>query len=255
MTRFQSRLFGAAASFVFLASPVVAADTPDEDDVLVQDEIVIVGQYLYTDQVNALKAPTPILDVPQSLSIITADQILQQGFDSIADIISYTPGVTASQGEGHRDAVVFRGVRSTADFVLDGVRDDVQYYRPLYNLEQVEVLRGANALLFGRGGTGGLINRVTKKAELDEAITGYQASVDSFGAFGAQIDSNFVVSDTAAIRVNAMYERLENHRDFYDGDRFGINPTAKIELSPDTTLDLSYEYINHERFIDRGIPT
>lgn len=254
MTRFQSRLLGAAASIVLVASPAVSAETPD-DEVLLQDEIVVVGQYLYTDQVNALKTPTPIIDVPQSLSIITADQILQQGFDSISDLISYTPGVNASQGEGHRDAVVFRGVRSTADFFIDGVRDDVQYYRPLYNLEQVEVLRGANALLFGRGGTGGLINRVTKKADLNEQFTGYQASVDSFGAFGAQIDSNFVVSDNAAIRINAMYESLENHRDFYDGDRFGLNPTAKIALSPDTTLDLSYEYINHERFIDRGIPT
>ena len=254
MTRFQSRLLGAAASIACLTTPVVAADTPD-DDALVQDEIVVVGQYLYTDQVNALKSPTPIIDVPQSLSIVTADQILQQGFDSITDIIAYTPGVNASQGEGHRDAVVFRGVRSTADFFIDGVRDDVQYYRPLYNLEQVEVLRGANALLFGRGGTGGLINRVTKKADLNEQFTGYQASVDSFGAFGGQIDSNFIVSDTAAIRINAMYESLENHRDFYDGDRFGLNPTAKIALTSDSNLDLSYEYINHERFIDRGIPT
>ncbi|MEO1552315.1 MAG: TonB-dependent siderophore receptor [Pseudomonadota bacterium] len=255
MTRFQSRLLGAAASTLLIACPAVSAQDAGGDDTLVQDEVIIVGQYLYTDRVNALKAPTPIIDVPQSLSIITADQILQQGFDSISDIISYTPGVNASQGEGHRDAVVFRGVRSTADFFIDGVRDDVQYYRPLYNLEQVEVLRGANALLFGRGGTGGLINRVTKKADLDEQFTTYQASVDSFGAFGAQIDHNFAVSDHAAIRLNAMYERLENHRDFYDGDRFGINPTTEIELTPATTLDLSYEYINHERFIDRGIPT
>lgn len=255
MSRFQSCLLGAAALSALTTVPVAIAQSADEDAAYVQDEIVVVGQYLYTDQINALKAPTPIIDVPQSLSIITADQILQQGFDSISDLISYTPGVNASQGEGHRDAVVFRGVRSTADFFIDGVRDDVQYYRPLYNLEQVEILRGANALLFGRGGTGGLINRVTKKASLDEAFTGYQASVDTFGAFGAQIDSNFVVSENAAIRVNAMYESLENHRDFYDGDRFGFNPTAKIAISPDTTLDLSYEYINHERFIDRGIPT
>jgi len=255
MSRFQSHLLGAAALSTLVMAPVAIAQSADDDEAYVQDEIVVVGQYLYTDQINALKAPTPIIDVPQSLSIITADQILQQGFDSISDLISYTPGVNASQGEGHRDAVVFRGVRSTADFFIDGVRDDVQYYRPLYNLEQVEILRGANALLFGRGGTGGLINRVTKKADLDEVFTGYQASVDTFGAFGAQIDSNFVVSDNAAIRLNAMYESLENHRDFYDGDRFGFNPTAKIALSPDTVLDLSYEYINHERFIDRGIPT
>ena len=254
MKNLSQKLLAAASIGALIATPIAVAQGAD-DEVYVQDEIVVVGQYLYTDQINALKAPTPIIDVPQSLSIITADQILQQGFDSISDLISYTPGVNSSQGEGHRDAVVIRGVRSTADFFIDGVRDDVQYYRPLYNLEQVEILRGANALLFGRGGTGGLINRVTKKADLDAQFTGYQASADSFGAFGAQVDSNFVVSDNAAIRINAMYESLENHRDFYDGDRIGLNPTAKLQLSPSTVLDLSYEYIDHERFIDRGIPT
>ncbi len=215
----------------------------------------MVGQYLYADQINALKSPTPIIDVPQSLSIVTADQISQRGFTNLGDIINYTPGVNNSQGEGHRDAIVFRGVRSTADFFIDGVRDDVQYYRPLYNLEQVEILRGPNALLFGRGGTGGILNRVTKKAEIGEQFTGYQIGADTFGAYDVQLDSNFDLGDTAAFRVNAMYESLENHRDFYDGDRFGINPKARFQLSPSTTLDLSYEYVDHERFIDRGIPT
>lgn len=257
MSRFSSRLLGTAALSMILVSQAATAQDADAaaDSDYVQDAVVVVGQYLYADQVNALKSPTPIIDVPQSLSIVTADQILAQGFDSIGDIINYTPGVSTSQGEGHRDAVVFRGVRSTADFFIDGVRDDVQYYRPLYNLEQVEVLRGPNALLFGRGGTGGILNRVTKKAQIGEAFTGYQASVDSFGAYGLQIDSNFEIGDAAAFRINAMYDGLENHRDFYDGDQIGINPTARFELSPKTTLDLSYEYADHERFIDRGIPT
>ncbi|HBJ88832.1 MAG TPA: TonB-dependent siderophore receptor, partial [Gammaproteobacteria bacterium] len=92
-----------------------------------------------------------------------------------------TPGVNNSQGEGHRDSIVFRGVRSTADFFIDGARDDVQYYRPLYNLEQVEILRGPNALLFGRGGTGGILNRVTKKGVLGERFTNFQAGANSFG--------------------------------------------------------------------------
>ncbi|WP_034387169.1 TonB-dependent receptor [Hellea balneolensis] len=219
-----------------------------------QDEIVVTGKYLYVDQINALKSPTPIIDVPQSLSIVTADQITNQGFDSVGDIINYIPGVTNTQGEGHRDAVVFRGVRSTADFFVDGVRDDVQYYRGLYNIEQVEILRGANALLFGRGGTGGLVNRVTKKGQLGEQFTGYKASLDTFGAFGLELDSNFATSDNSAIRINGMYENLNNHRDFYDGDRFAINPTARFELSPQTIVDLSYEYIDNQRFIDRGIP-
>lgn len=254
MTRFHSRLLGAAAMSALLATPAIA-ESADADEDFVQDEIVVVGQYLYADQVNALRAPTPIIDVPQSLSIISADQILERGFDSIGDIINYTPGVNTSQGEGHRDAIVFRGVRSTADFFIDGVRDDVQHYRSFYNLEQVEILRGPNALLFGRGGTGGVLNRVTKKADTSEGFGGFQIGADTFGAYNAQIDSNFVISDTVALRINGFYESLENHRDFYDGDRFGINPTARVELSPSTTLDLSYEYANHERFIDRGIPT
>lgn len=219
-----------------------------------EDEIVVTGKYLFTDQINALKSPTPIIDVPQSLSIVTADQITNQGFDSVGDIINYIPGATNSQGEGHRDAVVFRGVRSTADFFVDGVRDDVQYYRGLYNIEQVEILRGANALLFGRGGTGGLINRVTKKGQIGEQFTGYKVALDTFGAFGAEVDSNFSTSDSSAFRVNAMYESLNNHRDFYDGDRIAVNPTVRFTLSPSSTVDLSYEYIDNQRFIDRGIP-
>jgi len=240
-----------AALLLALSTPLIshAEDLPPEDIV------VATAQYLQSDRVNALKTPTPIIDVPQSLSIITADEIAVRGFNSIGQIIDYTPGVNTSQGEGHRDAIVFRGVRSTADFFIDGVRDDVQYYRPLYNLEQVEVLRGPNALLFGRGGTGGVLNRVTKKGALGESFTGYQASIDTFGAFAGQIDTNFDVSDTAAIRVNALYENLSNHRDFFDGDRYGFNPTARVELTPDTVLDLSYEYADHSRFIDRGIPT
>ena len=252
MTGFSYNLFGATALSLTLAAPMAVAQDTDDDS---KDEIVVVGKVLYTDQVNALKAPTPIIDVPQSLSIITSDQITQRGFTSIGEIINYTPGVNTSQGEGHRDAVVFRGVRSTADFFIDGVRDDVQYYRPLYNIEQVEILRGPNALLFGRGGTGGILNRVTKKGVVGENFTGFQAGVDTFGAFGFQGDSNFSLNDNTAFRINAMYEYLNNHRDFYDGDRFGINPTARFELGSATTIDLSYEYINHQRFVDRGIPT
>ena len=128
------------------------------------EEIVVKGKVLQSNQVSALKTPTAIIDVPQSLSIVTDEDIRKQGIRELGDIVRYTPGVNTSQGEGHRDSVVFRGVRSTADFYQDGARDDVQYYRSLYNVDQVEVLRGPNALLFGRGGTGGIINRVSKKA-------------------------------------------------------------------------------------------
>jgi catecholate siderophore receptor len=217
--------------------------------------IVVKGQYLSINESNSIKTPTPIIDVPQSLSIFTADQISERGITSIGQMIDYTPGVNNSQGEGHRDSIVFRGNRSTADFYIDGNRDDVQYYRALYNVEQVEILRGPNALLFGRGGTGGILNRVSKKAQVGENFNAYKASLNSFGGFNLELDSNIDTSNTSSVRINAMYESLENNRDFFDGERYGFNPTARLELSDNTTVDVSYEYVNHQRFIDRGIPT
>ena len=219
------------------------------------EEIIVKGKVLYSDQVTALKTPVPIIDVPQTLSIVTDEDIRKQGFRELGDIVRYTPGVNTSQGEGHRDSVVFRGVRSTADFYLDGVRDDVQYYRSLYNLEQVEILRGPNALLFGRGGTGGIINRVTKKAVLNDAFGSFDMGADTFGAFDFAVDYNVQTGENSALRINFHSDTLENHRDYYDGDRYGFNPTLRVQISPQTTLDLSYEHADHERFIDRGVPT
>lgn len=249
--KFKLSLF-ASALILSNASFAATTATAYSDDIEV---ITVSGQYLSSSESNAIKTPTPVIDVPQSISIISADDIALRGIRSIGQIVDYTPGLNTSQGEGHRDSVVFRGIRSTADFYMDGNRDDVQYYRALYNVEQVEVLRGPNALLFGRGGTGGIINRVSKKATLNDEFSGYAGGINTFGGINAQIDTNFATGDSSAVRVNAMYEQLENHRDFFNGERLGFNPTVRIELSSNTLVDLSYEYIKHERFIDRGIPT
>ena len=229
-------------------APVFAVDNEIE-------EVVVKGNVLYADQVNALKTPVAVLNVPQTVSIITDEDIRKQGFRQIGDIIRYTPGVNTSQGEGHRDSIVFRGNRSTADFFQDGVRDDVQYYRSLYNVEQVEILRGPNALLFGRGGTGGALNRVSKKAVLGDIFGAVEFGMDGFGANDIALDYNTSSDDDLAFRLMIHSDALENHRDFYDGDRLGINPTIKIKVSDRTSLDLSYEFADHERYIDRGIPT
>ena len=228
--------------------PVLAV----EDDI---EEVVVKGKVLYADQVNALKTPIAVLNVPQSVSIITDEDMRKQGFRQIEDIIRYTPGVNASQGEGHRDSVVFRGIRSTADFFQDGIRDDVQYHRSLYNVEQIEILRGPNALLFGRGGAGGALNRVTKKAVFADSFGAIDFGFDDFGATDIALDYNIPSSSNSAIRLMIHGDVLKNHRDFYDGDRLGINPTLAIQVSDRTTLDLAYEYADHERYVDRGIPT
>ena len=244
--------------FVLLQSGIIALPVHAEmvnPSTVELEEVVVIGASLYDDQINALKTPTPILDVAQSVVIINSAEIESRGYGSVSDIINYLPGLNTSQGEGHRDAVVFRGVRSTADFFVDGMRDDVQYFRPLYNLEQVEVLKGPNALLFGRGGAGGVLNRVTKKGVLDSEILHMGASADTFGAASLQLDRNILLDDNVALRFNALAETLENHRDFFDGDRVGVNPALKFRLSEKTVLDLSYELLDHEQFIDRGIVT
>ena len=255
MNKISSKLFEDISPVLFigalLISSFIFAQDNDED----VEEVIVKGNVLYSDQVNALKTPVPVLDVPQTVSIVTDDEIQERGFREIGDIVRYTTGVNTSQGEGHRDAVVFRGVRSTADFFQDGTRDDVQYYRSLYNVEQVEILKGPNALLFGRGGTGGVINRVTKKAVMGEQFGSINLGMDSFGASDLAVDYNTVSGDNSAFRIMVHSDALENHRDFYDGDRLGINPTMKIQLSDRTTLDVSYEHADHERYIDRGIPT
>ena len=226
-----------------------------ESEIFELEDYEVVGKYLQTDQINALKTPTPIEDVPQSLTILTSDLMELQDLTSISGIADYVPGISAGQGEGHRDHIVFRGVRSTADFFIDGVRDDVQYYRPLYNIDLVEVLKGANALFFGRGGTGGVINRVSKTAQIGEYFTEYSLSLDDLGERSLQVDTNMSVSPNAALRLNYYSEDLDNHREFYYGDNSGFNPTLKYALSDKTTINLSYENLDHERFIDRGIPS
>ncbi len=255
MKPFPTRLLplSAATLCASIAAPQALADSATDYEN--REEVIVRGQYLQSDEITALKTPTPILDVPQSLSIVTAEQIQRQGFTSLGDIVNYTAGVNNSQGEAHRDAIVFRGLRSTADFYIDGTRDDVQYYRPLYNLQQVEILRGPNAILFGRGGAGGILNRVSKKGVTGSNFNEYQVSGNTFGSYNFRLDSNYSPNDDTALRLNAYYEGIESDRDFDDGERYGINPTARFALSDTTVLDVSYEYVDHEQFIDRGIVT
>lgn len=248
---------------LLLSSIALAQDAFRSEGVRQLGDVVVTDSRILEDlpggdtsnQITAYKTGTALKDVPQSVTVVTADEIQRQGIESIRDIVEYTPGVNSSQGEGHRDSVVFRGVRSTADFFVDGVRDDVQYYRSLYNVEQVEILKGPNSLTFGRGGTGGVLNRTFKKAVVGQNFGAYQATVDSFGAAGVQFDFNQSIRENAAFRLNLHYDYLDNHRDFYDGDRYGVNPTFTWKLSDATTLRFAYEYADHERFIDRGVPS
>ena len=221
-------------------------------------EILVTGQsrgYIAVNSVTATKTDTPLLDVPQSVTVITRQQLDDQAVRSLGEVLRYVPGVTIGQGEGNRDQITLRGQNTSADFFLDGVRDDTQYYRGLYNLERVEVLKGPYALIFGRGGGGGIVNRVQKTPATGGAFARGRASTNSFGAWDVSADVNAPLSDHAALRVNAVYENLANHRDFYAGERYAVNPYVAMDFGAGWKAGLSYEYVNDDRVTDRGVPS
>ena len=219
------------------------------------ERITVRGAFFGQQVADAVKTPTLLINVPQSVSVISEEQIDEQALFSVADVMQYTPGVSVGLGEDHRDQITIRGQNTTADFFVDGLRDDVQYFRPLYNLERVEVLRGANALLFGRGGGGGVVNRVTKVAELDEDFTTLSAGIDTFSAGSISIDSNKILENNQAFRFNGVFDTIDNHRDFKDGERFALNPTYSWQVDSNTVLRASYEYVDDDRVVDRGVPS
>lgn len=219
--------------------------------------IIVTGTadgYHVGDGSTATKTPTPLVDVPQTVNFITEDQLEDQSVRQLNEALRYVPGVSLETGEGHRDEVFIRGQESTASFYIDGLRDDAQYYRSLYNIERVEVLKGANALIFGRGVGGGAINRVAKRAETGSTFAKGEASADTFGAFALLGDANLPVGDGIAVRLNTTYEEFDNHRDVYEGRFIGVSPTVTAELGPRTTLIASYTYDDDRRVTDRGIP-
>ena len=236
----------------FSAVPAAAEnDAPESEPITVVGERANYGQ---EDTSTATRTDTPLRDVPQSVSVITDDLIQDQAMRSMADVVRYVPGVSMGQGEGHRDAPTLRGNSSTADFYVDGVRDDVQYYRDLYNVARVEVLKGPNAMIFGRGGGGGVINRVTEwadwRGEREAALT-----IGAYDQYRGTLDIGGALNEMAALRLNAMYEESDSYRDFFSYERYGANPTAAFRLGENTTLRAGYEYFEDYRVVDRGVPS
>jgi catecholate siderophore receptor len=250
------------AVILALASPIGShaeeqSETLPEVDVLAHtlqknDEV---DGYLAKRTTAATRTDTPLTDVPQSISVVTQDQIEDQGIQSVTDAVRYVPGVTPSQGEGNRDALNFRGAGvTTGDFYVDGLRDDIQTFRDFYNVERIEVLKGPNGLIFGRAAAGGLINRVTKEAGWD-SIRELTVSGGMFDHKRAAIDIGDALSDSVAFRLNAVYEDSGSYREGVDLERYGVNPTFTIRPSENTRIVLGAEYFEDKRVGDRGVPS
>ena len=253
----QRRLLGSAiasASLLLIsAQPLVAAE---KASITLEPMEVVHKRNTYGVQQTrtATKTDTPLRNVPQSVSVVTDEQIRDQSMQSMADVVRYVPGVQMAQGEGHRDAPILRGNTSTADFFVDGMRDDTQYYRDLYNSERVEILKGPSGMIFGRGGAGGLINRVTKQANwLDRNEVGL--SYGSWDKRRITTDLNQGVNENVAVRLTAMFEDSNSFRDHGELQRWAINPTATFRLSDATSIEVGYEHFEDDRIVDRGVPS
>jgi catecholate siderophore receptor len=232
------------------AGEIILEVAPVKGTITVTDDTGYIAPAIST----ATKTLTALRDVPQSVTVVGREQIKDQMMMSIGDVVRYVPGITAIQGENNRDQLVIRGNSTSADFFLNGVRDDVQYYRDLYNVDRVEALKGPNAMIFGRGGGGGVINRTTKEAGFTPLREVF-LSGGSFGdkRFAADIDQP--LGDKAAFRLNGMYENSDSFRNYVGLERYGITPTLTFLPTNNTKITVGYENFRDGRTADRGIPS
>ena len=247
--------------------PAVAQDQPPSaagadanaqaitlDTINVQSDSGRTDGYLANSTSVATKTNTLLLNIPQSITVVTKDFMRDQGFPGLTDITRYVPGVAVHQGEGNRDELIIRGVDSSANFFVNGFRDDVQYFRDLYNAQSVEILKGPSALTFGRGAGGGLLNRTLKEAD-GTRIYEVTAQTGSYWDRRVTLDAGQAVTENFAARLNMMYEKSNTFRDFGKLERYGINPTVTFKVDDATKIKLSYEYYHDQRTADRGNPS
>ena len=232
------------------------ATKPGDSEPQLLDAVRVKGSsylpYRVTESRTATRTDTPLVNVPQAATVVTKELIRDQAMGSIGDVLRYVPGAGVAQGEGNRDNPVMRGNATTGDFFVDGVRDDVQYIRDLYNIERVEVLKGPNAMVFGRGGSGGIVNRVSKIADGSE---GGEAvlQLGNWDRKRGTIDWQAPVGSHAAFRINAMAEESGSFRHGFSLSRRGINPTVHVDFDNGDRLDLSAEHFRDDRVADRGV--
>ena len=259
-----------AGASLFIATEVQAADVAADSAATAgaanvagtgaadpSEVIIVEGQrleYGVRSTSTATKTNTNILNIPQALTVVSESQIEDQAIRSVAELLTFVPGATAGTGESNRDQFTLRGNNTTADMFVDGIRDDVQYFRDFYNVDRVEVLKGPNAMIFGRGGGGGVVNRVMKRSSLGSYREALLSS-DSTGGIRVTGDVDQPIADDVGLRVNGLYENGDSFRRHVDLERYGLNPTLGAQFGSATRLDLGYEHFRDRRTTDRGVPS
>ncbi|RVT89841.1 TonB-dependent receptor [Sphingomonas crocodyli] len=209
------------------------------------------------DRVESPKATRPLVDTPQTITVIGKTTIQQQNLLTLRDVLSTVPGITFGAGEGgfgYGDRIILRGQDAKNDVTTDGVRSQAFGNRnEVYNIEQVEVTNGANSVVNGGGSVAGTINLVTKRP-LAEDQTVISAGVGTDNYYRATVDANARVSDFIAIRLNAVYHENDvPGRKVEDYKRWGVAPAITFGIDSPTSFTLQGEYLDDKAMPQYGL--
>ena len=208
--------------------------------------------YVAATSASGTKTEMALRDVPQTINVVPAAVIRDQNAMSIQDIMKNIPGVGLSTGDGQRDQVFIRGFTAIGDQFVDGFRDDALYFRDLSNVERLEVIKGPAAVLYGRGSSGGLVNRITRKPGVD--ITDVALSLTNTQGRRSEVDVGRV-GETVDWRVTGAREVSDSYREQQFINRTALAPSVAIRLSGATKLLLQGDYLEDRRLTDFGIPS
>ena len=205
---------------------------------------------------SVTKTFTPLRDIPQSVEIVNREMIDSQAVRSMQDALYNVTAVSVAQGEGRRDQFFIRGFSAIGDQYVDGIRDDALYYRDLANIEQIEVVKGPSAALFGRGSSGGIINRVTKKPDFYQRLGTIEGNLGSYGLKRGNFDyGQPIINEKLAFRFVGAAEKTESFRQFFKEKRYNIAPSLAWKPTQRTYIVFQFEYLNDTRTPDRGVPS
>jgi catecholate siderophore receptor len=254
---------GAASVFLalscvgFISAPALAEDAGQSNvRSAADDEIIVTGEQL--NQLESPRATAPLLDTPQTVTVISDQTLRRQNLLSLRDALTTVPGITFGAGEGgggYGDAINLRGYQGSNDITLDGVRDSAQYSRTdPFNLQQIEVYNGANTVFGGPGSVGGTINLVSKVPQADN-LTIVSAAVGTDDYYRGTIDANHRLSDLVAVRLNAMIHRNDYPgRDFERYRRWGVAPSITFGIGSATSFTLAYVHQEDDNIPIYGVP-
>ncbi|WP_426202606.1 TonB-dependent receptor [Pseudomonas sp. TWP3-1] len=250
---------GSAGQMVFAAEKT---DSKTSGNAIALDATAITGEAqdatsYQVEKASSPKYTAPLIDTPRSVTVIPQQVLKDTGALNMQDALRTVPGITFGAGEGGNpqgDRPFIRGFDAQGDTYLDGVRDTGSQSREIFAVENIEVSKGPNSAIGGRGAAGGSINLVSKKAHLGNSFDGgFTWGSDQTQRY--TMDGNYQFSDSAAGRLNLMsHESNVAGRDKVDYDRWGIAPSLAFGLGTDTRVNLDYYHLESNDTPDSGIP-